>query len=86
MTLQEAKDEVAKNHRQKDWDDLVTHYTEFDYECTVPFLDEAAELYASSLRSELAEKEKEIEVLKRAVKILSNFLDEKSDQLKNTKP
>jgi hypothetical protein len=42
MTLQQAKDQVAKKHRFKDWEDVVLQFQAKNH------VDEAAELYAKS--------------------------------------
>lgn len=56
LTFEEAKDQVAKNHRRNDWSDLEINYTEFNYKCTLTFLEEAAELYARSMAAQAWEE------------------------------
>jgi hypothetical protein len=52
MTLQEAKDEIARKHRFKDWEDLVLQFQAKNY------VDEVSELYARSKWDEACKEQK----------------------------
>lgn len=87
MTLHEAKNEVARKFDYGDWEGLVKTHRELqiEYDIQPDFIDDVAELYASSLRSELAEKEKELseqrkEVIEECIGMLCSVFPDYGNQ------
>jgi hypothetical protein len=78
LTLAEAKSQLAEQHGFKDWEDLRFNADNFQgldgIKSKSFYSDEAAELYAASLTSELKKKEEEIEIYREALSELQRFV------------